>query len=517
MSKQTNNDIEAGKSKVAGPRWDLILALVLWTPLIVVHVMTIDRLPYDIDEYRTLYVIGESLPTLMEDRLSRAHQPVYFVTAWALAQVLGSDNIVMVRLMPQVISLIALGFLFVTTRRLLGRYEAVLAVTFCLLSHAYLWVGHNARPSAFLALFLMIMTYLIVTVEDKPRLGRQLLIAAVTLLALFSYNAAIPAVAVMTIGVLFVKPAGRQLFLSLLVPLLLFIPWYLYTRTLYATFDPLGWLNPGSLSQWPAAINRFSFNIGLQGYSKMGPAWFAAVATVWVGVIGLILYGLSRIPRFWVLFSLMWFIQLAVGLFSLVVNERSLMQVDRYFTLTVMIQSIALAAALMALPVRFKGVSLRWLRPTACAMALAAAGVGMVMQFNDGYPPHDMDFVADIRDKAPDAELIYVLQDPRMVYLFGYHLDIETHAITHVYGLESKIKLSHYGVEPAKVGSALEPMPHDNVDRLVIVVRDDEIASDQAPSPAARAMHDKVHELIESYGQVEEVKAASGTLYYLQR
>ncbi len=499
-----------------GRRWDLLLAVLLWTPLVGLYLWAMDRVPLQDGEYRTLYVIRESLPVLMEDRLRHAHQPLYFLAAWVSAKLLGTDSLWAMRALPQAASFIALGFLYATVRTIAGRYAAVLAVALCMLSGTYLWVGHNTRPAAFLALFVMAATYFIVSSGDRPARWRQVLIGGLALLALLSYNAAIPVVAIMLVGVLFVGPARWRLSAALLIALAVFLPWFLYTKSLYTVDDRLGWLSSGGLIRWPSAVFDYSFNLNLVPLARSGAFWAKpVVALIWVLHLGVVAFGLYRARRFGVLLGLMWFFPLVCGLFSLVVLDVNTMVIERYFTIAAMCQAVGLAVALTSLP--WGGV---WVRAALCVLVLGAAGVGMALELREPPPTYEMDFVDYIREEAPGADMVYIVQHTRLKLQIDYHLDnVQVYMMPQVFGVESNREATKYGNPPVEIGVPMSPMPHAGADELVVVEyrRELDLDPETARRPATQALRDSFDELVASYEDVEVVELPSGRVYHLRR
>lgn len=511
--KAFNSELPAGDR--AARRWDLLLMVLLWLPLVCLYIWAMDRLPFHEDEYRTLYDVRESIPVLMADRLRHAHQPLYFLAAWVCAKVFGSDSLIGMRILPQVASFVAVGFLYATARHLAGRYAAVLAVVLCLLSISFMWVCHNARPASFLVLFVMAATYFIVSAGDKPGRGRQVLIGAMALLALLSYNAAIPVIAVMMIGVLFAGQTRWRLFFPLLIAMTVFIPWFIYTTTWYDVGDRLGWLTPGGWMEWPGAVLNFTYNGDLIGQTRTGAWWaIAAVSVIWTAHLGAIVYGFSRNRRFGMLLGLMWIVPLAFGLFSLIVLDVNTMRVERYFAITVMCQAIGLAFALVSISTR-----VMWLRPAVCAVVLAVAAAGLIKELKKPAPVREMDFVEYLRDHTSDGQVIYVLQFVRLKYQAEYYLDVQAHMLPTVYGLEPIRDIEKFGVEPVDVGHPMSPMPHEGADELLVLVYQDELDLEPAKSrySVTQEMRDKIGELTETFETVEIIQMDNGQIYHFRR
>lgn len=519
------NDVADDSQTIAAPdangpaqtnlHW--VLAAALWLPLVALYVASIARVPLHFDEYRTLFVVRESLGVLMADRMSNGHQPLYFLVAWLFARLTGSDGLVALRILPLAACFVSLGYVYAIVRHLVNRYAAVLAVTLCLLSGAFMWVSHNARPGGFLAMFVMAGTYYIVSAGDKPTTRRMVLIGSMTLLAMLSYNAAIPVVAVMMVGVLFVGQARWRLLLAQVVAVAVFVPWFIYTTTWYEAKEPLAWLSSGELIRWPGAVLGFTYNMDLLGNARKGGVLTLIVALVWLAHLAVIAYGFYRVRRFAVLFALMWFAQLSYGLYSLVVMDVNPMQVERYFIISVLFQSIAVAVALTSLPTRHA-------RPkmvaALCAAVLLASAFGLYRKYQEPVPTRDMDFVRYLQDNAPDAELVYVFQNPKLQYQLDYFLkDAEVVMLARVFGLEPSGNIEKLGTPPIDVGQPMDPMPHADADELFFILHREEFAENPTVThyAATPAMREKLDELIAAYDLVDVIQVESGSIYHMRR
>ncbi len=510
MSNSVSSDLKSSTR-----RWDLLLAVVLWLPLVVLYFWAIDRIPLQDGEYRTLYAIRQSIPVLVQDRLKHGHQPFFYFFAWLGVRAFGSESVFVLRLLPQLASFAALGFMYAAVRVIAGRYAAMLAVTLLMLTGSFMWICHNIRPASFLALFSMACLYLIVSAGDKPSLRRLILVGLTAFCALFSYNAAIPAVGIMALGVLFTGPGRWRLFTAMITAVITYTPWFLYSKSKYPVSDRLGWLKPGEFIEWPAGILDFSYNMNLLGLAHEQTWWaLPAASLVWLVNLIVIVFGISRIRRFGVLLGLMWFFPLLCGLFSLVFLNANTMQVERYYTITVFCQAIALAVALTAIPVRPRWA---WARPLACAVVILAAAFGLAKELKEPAPLYEMDLVYYIRDHAPDVDMVYVLQHSRIKFQIENYLDVNVHMLAGAYGLESNRDIEKFGVESAVIGQPMSPLPHEGADELLIIEYRDELDIETARTrrPATPAMRDAVHELLKQY-DYEIVTLDSGRIYHLR-
>lgn len=515
MNAHNDNPVD-GEGGRRGLRWDLLLAAVLWTPLLAVYVWSIGRMPLDFDEYRTLFVVRESLPTLMSDRLSNGHQPLYFLAAWLFARVAGSESLIALRALPLAACFVALGFLYGTVRSVANKYAAVIAVALCLLSGAFMWVSHNARPGSFLAMFVMAGTYFMVSAGDKPGTRRMVLIGLMSLLALLSYNADIPVVGVQIVGVLFTGRARWRLLIPQLVAAAVFVPWFIYTTMWYEAKAPLSWLTQGELIHWPGAVLDFTYNFDLQATARGGGIPGVLVFLFWACHLALIVYGFTRVKRFAVLFGLMWSAQLGYGLYSLMIKNLNPMQIERYFVISVLFQAVAIAIALTTPPPRFV-----WPKMPAvfCAVALIVSAIGFTRNYSEPVPTRDMDLVRHIQSVAPDTELVYVYQNPNLRYQLDYFLEADVHLFARVYGLPTSGNIQKFGEPAVEVGTVMSPPPHEGVDELFFVVHREELLEKPRVTHFAvtDAMREKLDELIASYDRVEITELESGRVYRLRR
>lgn len=493
------------------PVW---LAVMVWTPLVALHLATLTRVAYHYDEYKTLYNVHHSLGELMHDRLTAGHQPLYFLTAWVWSSLFG-DSMLVMRLLPQLAGFGALWLLFLLIRRESDARTGVLGVALCLLTYSFIEMAQVARPYTFTLLFGLGLTYAAVTAGAVPGVKRMIAVAVLTVLLLLSHGTAYPIVLALAIylGYTFVtRGEGGRLLLAIAAAMVVFTPWLLYTLTWVDAEARFGWARPGEWRNIPAAIFQFSFSVnllaweGAEHWSQRVVAW-----ALWAGTIAAVLFGLSRLRRPG-LYAVYWALPVLIAAYALFVLEANTFFVMRYFSIAIVVQAMALAAA-----VTWGGWP-TWVRRTAWMIPVSLALVGLGREMGKEPYPYDMDVVEFIEAKGDGVELIYVLQNARQRYQLELLTGGKVRMLHQVYNIPASYNNRTVGVSAVDPDAPVpEPLPHADHDKLILVAHKAELRPKGTSVYAApQALRDRMSELKASYDELTEYKTHRSVVYVMR-
>lgn len=495
----------------------LKLAAIVWSPLVLLHLFLMVYRPFHYDEYKTIWNVNHGLLDLIKDRLTAGHQPLYFVTAWLWAQVSG-DSVFAIRLLPQLAGFGAMWFLYQLIRREAGARTGVLAVAICMLSFAFMQICHVGRPYTFTLFFALAVTHVIMNALSGASMRQCVIIAVLTLLLLLTHGSAYPIVGALIIFLgfrLIFKGEGGAALISVLIALAAFLPWLLYTLTWIDRKSRFGWLNPGQWMDMPAAIFGFSFSVDLLDWGT-GDSWPKRIIawSLWTAVIITIAFGLSRY-RHRIVFTLFWAVPIAIAAYTLFGLDLNTFNTARYFSVTVAVQAgaIAIAATWQGWPPTVR--RLLWILP----VMLSLVGLGRIMVKTER-DPYDMDVVQYIKQRAKDADMIYVLQNSRLRYQLEIYTDHDVYMMHQVYGIPSSYVNTTLGVPEVKPGqAAVDPLPHEDTDEILIIAGKTELEmpSEDNVYGIPQELRNHLDEIKSRYTEINETQTYRCVILHLRK
>lgn len=176
------------------------------------------------------------------------------------------DSDFWVRLLPALVGVIAIYYMYLLALRLAGRKIALTAAFLLAISPFHLWYSQEARPYSFLVLFSIAgMYYFLTSIETNSRWSRFMYVCS-TVGALYMHPFAVFTIATQFLYVLlYVRQPRTAMWARVLdvsIPMLLYVPWILHMLTI--ADRAAGYEKPVGLASLLYAFYTFSlgFSVG---------------------------------------------------------------------------------------------------------------------------------------------------------------------------------------------------------------------------------------------------------------